>query len=259
MTKKLFLAACIAVMALTGCKKDPQPEPTPEPTPEPQTVSRLASVVRKSVLSTGFEAKVMYCCSWENGNLIQVIDSTFLPFGNAVVTVQNLIYENGKHVRTEETNGVWQHYFTYDNDGMLKTFTDIYENDTLFSGGVTAYNAEGKVEEVVFHSSFSTKRYHFTWEDGDVVQLVRYLTSDDGQADTLTDNIVYDGKTSAYTGTPLSTCLIGNDVTFILDRISKHNVLDAGYTYNYDEKDRLVSIVKENDSTFYYYIEQTIE
>lgn len=259
MTKKLFLAACIAVMALTGCKKDPQPEPTPEPTPEPQTVSLLSSVVYKSVLSTGFEAKVMYCCSWENGKLIQVVDSTFLPFGNAFVTVENLIYENGKHVRTEETNGGWQHYFTYDDDGMLKTFVDINENDTLFSGEVIAFNADGKVEEVIYHSTYSTKRYHFTWEDGDAVLLERYLTSADGTVDTLTDNIVYDGKTSAYTGMPLSASLIGNDVSFILDRISKHNVFDASYTYNYDEKDRLVSKVKENDSTFYYYIEQTIE
>ena len=161
----------------------------------------------------------MYCCSWENGKLIQVVDSTFLPFGNAFVTVENLIYENGKHVRTEETNGGWQHYFTYDDDGMLKTFVDINENDTLFSGEVIAFNADGKVEEVIYHSTYSTKRYHFTWEDGDAVLLERYLTSADGTVDTLTDNIVYDGKTSAYTGIPLSASLIGNDVTFILDRI----------------------------------------
>ena len=51
MTKKLFLAACIAAMALTGCKKDPQPESTPEP----QTVSRLARTVQKNYLSSGQE------------------------------------------------------------------------------------------------------------------------------------------------------------------------------------------------------------
>ena len=40
---------------------------------------------------------------------------------------------------------------------------------------------------------------------------------------------------------------------------SKHNLINNDYTYNYDDNGFLTSIVAENDSTFYNYIEQTLE
>lgn len=260
MTKKLFLAACIAAMALTGCKKDPQPDPTPAPTPEPQTVSRLASMVHKKVLPNGLEMKTVSTYSWENFNLVQVHDSIINPFIAPIVTTQNLFYENGKHVRTEESNGVWQHYFTYE-DGVLKSFIDIYDNDTLVSGEVTAYNPDGKVEEVIYNAMVRsvTRKYHYTWEDGDVIQLVEYTIQPVEEADTVTYIFAYDDKPCAFEGTPLSLCLMGDDVAFIINRISKHNLFDARYTYSYDDKERLISRVLENDSTFYYYIEEMVE
>ena len=254
MTKKLFLAACIAAMALTGCKKDPQPEPTPEP----QTVSRLARTVHKSILPTGQTVGMISSYTWENGNLIQELDSMISPFGAPVVVMQNLFYENGNHVRTEESTGVWQHYFTYE-DGLLKSFVDIYRNDTLFFGEVTAYNADGKLEEVIFNTSPKMEKYHLTWDNDNATQLVNYVIQPAEEADTVTYHIAYDGKPNVFTGLPLSYNLMGDNVEYIIDRISKHNVLDASYIYTYDEKDRLISKVKENDSTFYYYIEQTIE
>jgi YD repeat-containing protein len=254
MAKKLFLAACIAAMALTGCKKDPQPEPTPEP----QTVSRLARTVHKNYLPSGQEVRAIASFTWENGNLIQELDSLISPFGAPVVVTENFFYENGNHVRTEESTGVWQHYFTYEN-GMLKTFVDIYRNDTLYFGEVTAYNANGNLEEVIYNTSPKMNKYHLTWDNDNVTQLVNYIIQPAEEADTVTYNMAYDGKQSVYTGLPLSYILMGNDEGYFLERISKHNVFDASYTYNYDEKDRLISKVKENDSTFYYYIEQTME
>lgn len=258
MIKKLFLAACIAAMALTGCKKDPQPDPTPGPTPEPQTVSRLASLVHKNVAPSGLGLKTVSYFTWENGKLVKEVDSLISPFTSPVVTMQNLFYENGNHVRTEESNGVWQHYFTYE-DGVLTTFVDIYRNDTLFFGEVTAYNADGKLEEVIFNTGPKMNKFHLTWEGDNATQLVNYIIQPAEEADTLTYNIDYDGKPCVYTGLPLSFSLIGADEVYILNRISRHNVFDASYTYNYDEKDRLISKVKENDSTFYYYIEEMVE
>ena len=142
---------------------------------------------------------------------------------------------------------------------MLKTFVDIYRNDTLYFGEVTAYNANGNLEEVIYNTSPKMNKYHLTWDNDNVTQLVNYIIQPAEEADTVTYNMAYDGKPSVNTGLPLSYILMGNDEGYFLERISKHNVFDASYTYNYDEKDRLISKVKENDSTFYYYIEQTME
>lgn len=257
MTKKLLLAAFVAAMALTGCKKDPQPEPTPGPTPEPQTVSRLASIVHKNVMPNGMETRMVSNFSWENGNLLQEQDSVITPM-LTVVTTQKYVYENGNLVRVEESTGKWTHYFTYEN-GLLKTFVDFYENDTLFCGEITAYNADGKVEEVIYDLESTKNKYHLTWVDGDATQLTKYVIFPAEQADTLTFTIAYDGKPSVFTGFPLGYMFGGSDAYFLVERHSVHNVLDESYTYNYDENNRLVSKVKENDSTFYQYIEQTIE
>ena len=86
--------------------------------------------------------------SSENGNLIQEQDSVITPM-LTVVTRQNLVYENGNIVRTEEVSEKWTHYFTYE-EGLLKTSVDINNNDTLFSEEITSYNADGKVEEVIY-------------------------------------------------------------------------------------------------------------
>lgn len=255
MTKKLLLAACVAAMALTGCKKDPQPEPTP--TPEPQIVSCLASIVHKNVLPSGIETNMVSHFSWENFNLIQEQDSIITPMAT-LVTAQDFVYENGNVVRIEETNGNWTHYFTYD-DGMLKTFVDINNNDTLFCGEITSYTSDGYVEEVIYDLRTTKSKYNLTWVDGDATQLVEYVFFPVDQADTLTYSIAYDGKPSVYTGFPLAFMLGGSNAYFMLERLSKHNVLDQSYSYNYDEMSRLVSKVKENDSTFYYYIEQEVE
>lgn len=257
MTKKLLLAACVAAMALTGCKKDPQPEPTPGPTPEPQTVSRLASIVHKNVMPNGMETRMVSNFSWENGNLLQEQDSVITPM-LTVVTTQKYVYENGNLVRVEESTGKWTHYFTYEN-GLLKTFVDFYENDTLFCGEITAYNADGKVEEVIYDLESTKNKYHLTWVDGDATQLTKYVIFPAEQADTLTSTIAYDGKPSVFTGFPLAFMLGGSDAYFLVERHAAHNILEEGYIYNYDEKSRLVSKVKENDSTFYQYIEQTVE
>lgn len=257
MTKKLILAACVAAMALTGCKKDPQPDPTPGPTPEPQTVSRLASVVHKNVMPNGMETRMVSNYSWENGNLLQEQDSVITPM-LTLVTTQNLVYENGNLVRVEESTGKWVHYFTYEN-GLVKTFVDIYENDTMYCGEITSYNADGKVEEVIYDLGEIKNKYHLTWVDGDATQLTKYIIFPAEQADTLTFSYAYDGKPSVFTGFPMGYIFGGSDASYLVERHSAHNFLEEGYIYDYDENNRLVSKVKENDSTFYQYIEQTIE
>ena len=240
-------------MALTGCKKDPQPEPTPEP--EPQTVSRIASFVVKTC-PNGMPMTMSRHYTWENGVLLQTIDSVILSFMEPVVAEEKYTYENGLLVKKEETTGEWIHYFTYE-DGLLKTFVDINHNDTLNSGEILSYTANGEVEDMIVDLGEMKNKYHFTWENGDAVQVIKYVIYPEEEADTTVANYTFDNKHCPFIGLPLGADLSG-DVSFIIERQSKHNFIDSEYTYTYDDQDRLVSKVKENDTITYQYIEQTI-
>ena len=242
-------------MALTGCKKDPQPEPTPEP--EPQTVSRIASYVVKTN-PNGMPMTMTRNYTWENGVLVQTVDSIITSFMGPVVTAERYIYENGLLVKKEETSGKWQHHLTYE-DGLLKTFVDINieHNDTLYSGEILSYTANDEVEDVIVDLGEKKNKYHFTWENGDAVQVVKYVIYPEEEADTAVANYTFDNKHCPFIGIPLGAEL-SSDVSFIIERQSKHNFIDSEYTYTYDDQDRLVSKVKENDTTTYQYIEQTI-
>ena len=248
MTKKLFYAACIVAMALTGCKKDPQPEPTPEP----QTVSRIANYVVKTN-SNGLTMTMSRHYTWENGVLVQTVDSLISSVMAPRVSVERYVYENGLLVKKEETSGKWQHYLTYE-DGLLKTFVDINNNDTLYSGEILSYTANGEVEEMIIMDTRIVK-YHFTWENGDAVQMLKYVIAPAEVADTTVSNYTFDNKLCPFDGVPLGSEL---ETFFIIERQSKHNIIEPEYTYTYDDQNRLISKEKEGESITYQYIEQTI-
>ena len=69
----------------------------------------------------------------------------------------------------------------------------------------------------------------------------------------------YDDKANAYTGIPLAFAMPDGSGAQVARFLSKHNRIVDGYLYNYDENGLLTSVVAENDSTFFHYIEQTLE
>ena len=252
MTKKLVLAAFVAALALTSCQKDP----TPEPTPEPQTVTRLASL--EAVTSNGMMTMNAFrLFTWENGRLEHLCDSIVLPI-MTTITHDNLFYENGNHVKTEEETGLWQHHYIYE-DGLLASFFTLQEGDTIRRGKIVSYTADGEVEEMLIDDNSKKTQWILTWENGDAVKVVQNIYEPEEVAETKIFEYTYDDKPSAYTGTTLSFALPDGDGTRLARLHSKHNLIEEGYTYNYDENGFLISSVAENDSAFYKYIELTVE
>lgn len=250
MTKKLLLAAFVAALAFTSCKKDPVP------TPEPQTVIRLE--LEESVFSSGImtmNTSIHYV--WENGILMREIDSIVLPMMTMVYHNQ-MSYDNGNLMKIVEEDNKWQYSFTYE-DGLLKTYLNVMEGDTMSWGKVTAYNADGNVEEIMSYDQFKTTQWTLTWENGDAVKVVENILEPAELAATNVYTFTYDDKTSAYTGTPLATTIIDGNGTMVARHMSKHNMIEEGYTYEYNEKGMMISAVSEEESTFFHYIEQTIE
>ena len=250
MTKKILLAAFVAALAFTSCKKDPAP------TPEPQTVIRLAS--EENIFSSGMMTMTTYSnFVWENGILMREVDSIVLPMMTMVYHNQ-MSYENGNLMKIKEEDNKWQYSFTYE-DGLLKTFLNVMEGDSTSWGKVTAYNADGNVEEVLSYDNFKTTKWTLTWENGDAVKVVEDILEPAELVATNVYTFTYDDKTSAYTGISLANVIIDGNGTRVARCMSKHNMKEEGYTYEYNEKDMLISVVSEGDSTYFHYIEQTIE
>lgn len=250
MTKKFLFVAFVAVLAFSACHKDPTP------TPEPQTVIRLAS--EENVFPSGImtmNTNVHYV--WENGVLMSETDSIILPIMTTVYHNQ-MSYENGNLTKIVEEDGKWQYTFTYD-DGLLKTFLNIMEADSMCWGNVTAYNADGNVEEIMSYDQFKTIKWTLTWENGDVVKVMEDILEPAEQAGTNVYTYTYDDKTSVYTGIPLAKAMLDGDGKAVAKYMSKHNRVEEGVTYEYDEKGMMTSAVSEEQSSFYHYIEQTIE
>lgn len=251
MTKKLILAAFVAAMAFTSCHKDP----TPTPTPEPQTVTRLAKEynIRSNMLNI---SKSSATYTWENGNLMHVCDTVSLgSYTN--VTQERMVYEGGRIVRIEEENGKWEHHFTYEND-LIVNFLTLRNGDSSVWGTVS-YNADKQVKEIMYHTRIKSTKWSLTWVDGDATQVVEQILEPEDVAGTNVYNYTYDDKLCAYNGFPMAYSIFDGDGIRIATRQSKHNRIREGYTYDYDNNGLLTSLVSENNSMLYHYIEQTVE
>lgn len=250
MTKKLILAAFVAAMALTSCHKDP----TPTPDPEPQTVTRLAreeNTTSNAALTMNSSADYI----WENGKLMRVCDTISMSIANTIAT-EKMVYEDGNIVKIEEESGKWSDHFTYEN-GLIVSFVNIHQGDTAV-WGTASYNADGLVEEILCHALSKTTKWHLTWVDGDATEVVEEILEPVALAGTHTYTYEYDDKPCVYTGFPMAYSIFDGDGTRVAIRQSKHNRIREGYTYNYDNG-LLISAAAENDSTYYHYVEQTVE
>ena len=252
MTKKIILAAFVAAFAFTSCHKDP----VPTPTPEPQTITRLAS--EKMVKTMGMMTmNTTRAFTWENGILMHEDDTIVTP---VVTTFYNnkMDYENGNLVKVTEESGKWQYTYTYEN-GRLKTFLNIMENDSTAWGEVTAYTEDGYVKEIMAYNDFKTTRWSLIWVDGDATEIKEEILEPEESIATNVYTFTYDNKTNAYNGLPLAFAMPDGSGLMVARYMSKHNRIEEGYTYNYNEDGFLTSVVTENDSTFYNYIEQEVE
>jgi len=253
-----WMTAAILICGLsfniTSCKKDPVP--TPEPEPEPQIVTRVASMnIKKNVGTMALETKTHY--SWENGVLTSECDTVNLGFMNQTYK-SNMTYENGLLVRVDEEEGRWTYLYTYE-DGLMQSYLHLSEGDSSAWGRITAYTADGMVEKFMSYNDMGkTISWTLTWENGDAVTVVEDILAPEEVVGTYTYNYTYDDKPCVFTGIPLGNIIFDGNGAAVAQRMSKHNQIGDDYTCNYNEKGYLVSYVKENDSIFYNYIEQTL-
>ena len=246
MTKKIIYAAFIAALAFTACHKDPVP----------QTVTRLASMEFHNT-TAAFPLHGYSTYTWDNGILMRTTDS-LVSIVNTV-NHENYIYENGNLVKIEEANGRWEHFLSYEN-GRLKSFFEIADGDTVTWGTVTAYTEDGLIKEFLAENIFGKKtKWSFTWTNGDATEVTQQILAPDAVANTIVTTYTYDNKPSVYTGFPVACVILEDNGHKVAQYLSKHNAIQDGYTYNYNDKDLLVSVVAENDSLFYSYIEQTVQ
>jgi hypothetical protein len=251
MTKKIILAAFVAAMALTSCHKDP----TPTPDPEPQTVTRLA----KEEITTTSGTLTMNSSAdyiWENCILMRVCDTiNMAPV--AITTQERMVYEGGNIVKVEEESGKWSHHFTYEN-GLIVSFLNIHQGDTAI-WGTASYNADGLMEEILCHAGSKTTKWHLTWVDGDATQVVEEILAPEDMVGTHTYTYEYDDRPCVYTGFPMAYSIFDGDGVRVATRQSKHNLIKGGYNYYSQDNGLLISTASANDSTYYHYIEQTVE
>lgn len=244
---------CGLSLNITSCKKDPV---TPEPEPEPQTVTRLASLTLNKTVGTLSTVSRAYF-SWKNGVLTGECDT--IAIGPLSQTYKNnMTYENGLLVRVDEEQSRWTYLYTYE-DGLMKSFYNLSESDTISWGEITAYTADGMVEKFMSYNSLGKKTsWTLTWQDGDAVAVVEDVLEPEEVAGTHIYQFLYDDKPSVYTGFPLGNAIFDGEGGMVARRLSKHNVMEDGFTCTYNEQGYLVSYVKENESIFYNYIEQTL-
>ena len=252
--KWMTAAILICGLTISSCKKDPVP--TPEPEPEPQTVTRLASMNIKNNAGA-MPLETMTHFSWENGVLKSVCDTVNIGFLSQTFK-SNMTYENGLLVRVDEEGGRWTYSYTYEN-GLMKSFYHINESDTTTWGEITAYTADGLVETFMSYNDLGKKTsWTLTWQDGDAVSVVEDVLEPEDVAGTHIYQYLYDDKPCVYTGNPLGYAIFDGSGSMVALRQSKHNMMEDGYICTYNEKGYLISYVKENDSIFYNYIEQTL-
>lgn len=140
----------------------------------------------------------------------------------------------------------------------MKTFLNALENDTTTWGEVTAYTEDGHVREYLDYNNYRLSRWTITWADGDAIEVKEEILEPEELVTTRVVTYTYDNNPSVFTGIPLAWAIKDGDGIAVARFMSKHNQIEEGYTYNYDENGLLTSIVAENDSTFYNYIEQTL-
>ena len=250
----MFAAILLCGLTISSCKKNP--EPTPEP--EPETVTRLST--EKTVkVTTALTLNVSRTFTWENGILMQLFDTLIaMPLNIQQFYQNNMIYENGNLTGIDEENDYYQFGFTYE-DGLLKTFVSAMDNDTSSWGEVTAYTEDGNVREYMDYNAYRVSRWTITWADGDVIEEKEEVLEPEELVTTRVYTYTYDNHPNRYTGIPLAWAIKDGDGIAVARFMSKHNQIEDGYTYNYDENGLLISIVAENDSIFYNYIEQTLK
>lgn len=249
--KWMFAAIFICGLTVSSCKKDPQPTPDPEP----QTVTRLArqDVIRSNAVHTAVSSVDF---TWENGKLMQVCDSVSL-FSVTTTNLETLIYEDGNVVRIEEQNGRWVHHFTYEND-LIVSFLTLHDSDSS-TWGTVSYYPDGYVKEIMYHDRVKTTHWSLTWVDGDATEIVEHILEPEDVAGTYVYNYTYDDKPCVFNGVPWAYAIFDGDGVRAAIRKSKHNVILEGSTQTYDDKGLLISTVRENESVYYRYIEQTVE
>ena len=108
------------------------------------------------------------------------------------------------------------------------------------------------------NNSYRLSRWTITWADGDAIEVKEEVLEPEELVATRVYTNTYDNSPCAYTGIPLAWAIKDGDGHAVARFMSKHNQIEEGYTYNYDENGLLISIVAENDSTVYNYIEQTL-
>ena len=249
--KWMFAAILLCGLTIASCTKDPQP--TPEP--EPQTLTFLAREEGRYANSM-YSVKSSADYIWENGKLTRVCDTVSMVLATSV-TQEKMVYEDDKIVRIEEENGKWEHHFTYEDD-LIVNFLSFNRDGDSSLWGTVSYNAEGLVEEIMYHDRVKTTKWSLTWLDGDATVVEENILAPAELAETRVYTYVYDDKPCAYTGFPMAYCIFDGDGNRVATRQSKHNMILEGYTNNYDDNGLLTSIAAENDTIFYHYIEQTV-
>ncbi len=193
---------------------------------------------------------------WENCILMRVCDTiNMAPV--AITTQERMVYEGGNIVKVEEESGKWSHHFTYEN-GLIVSFLNIHQGDTAI-WGTASYNADGLMEEILCHAGSKTTKWHLTWVDGDATQVVEEILAPEDMVGTHTYTYEYDDRPCVYTGFPMAYSIFDGDGVRVATRQSKHNLIKGGYNYYSQDNGLLISTASANDSTYYHYIEQTVE
>lgn len=257
--KWMFAAILLCGLTIASCTKDPEPTPEPDPTPEPQTVTRIASE-KMTVTSGMMVMKTGAYYTWDNGVLTSVSDTIDMGFFTQAYK-SNMFYEDGLLVRMDEENGRWQNNYTYE-DGLMMTFLHLSDGDTTSWGTINSYTDDGLVKEYVSYEVTQSIRkktiWTITWENGDAVEVVENVVEPEDLAATYTYNYTYDDKPCIFTGNPLGNAIQDGSGQMVARRQSKHNQIEEGNIYNYNEEGYVTSIIMESDTAYYEYVKQTL-
>lgn len=236
MTKRIVLFACVVALVFSSCTR------------ENYKKVRLASMSIESVVVGGLTVNTTSDFLWEKNQLTAISESMN---GNPM-SFEVYVYDGKNVVEVYEQSGKWHKYFTYQK-GKLESFyeTDA-EGNTIISGKVLAFTKKGEIQEMFYDNGYQKHHYFFTWENGDLVSAQDTRTDETGEVVT-NYAYTYDNSPSVYTGMPIVQAI--GDCFELATRGSKHNKTSEGYTYAYDDDNRLVSASKDNITVRYTYVD----
>ena len=233
MTKKFILAVCVAAVAFAACEK------------ENNDKVHLATMYGE-ITSMGMTVTGTTNYTWENDKLVKVVDSSFLNGNLIAVLDETLVYEGGVCIERYSADGTYHHYYSYEG-GRLKKAVDIMRGDTSAITEIMEWTSNNKVAKLKFTTGDAVVYAHYTWQDGDLKEIVHERVSP--TAETKTYSYSYDNHTSVYVDFPLAYLV--QDIYHLI-KDSKHNVTLPDHTLNY-EKGRLVSDFNDDGSEKIYY------